>query len=116
MNDIIIKYAAALGVPKLAFEWLLSINENTGIHAITNTINKFSLENGTVYGIGVIVFIGIFSYKVTSFFILQYYRRKIERDRIKHLLADTQSVLERIDVYPVSKSLRTTLKAKYLIP
>ena len=40
MNDIIIKYTAALGIPKLAFEWLLSINENIAAIMETTPIAK----------------------------------------------------------------------------
>ncbi|MGH1388301.1 hypothetical protein [Kordia sp.] len=114
-KDEIIAYVVGAGIPKLLFELVRNFDENSGIFAITSSINSFSFKNGTVNGIGVLVIIGIVSFQLTSYLILQYYRKKIENDRLELVLASTDEILDHIDTYLVSKILREKLKTRYLL-
>ncbi|WP_298510605.1 hypothetical protein [uncultured Kordia sp.] len=115
-KDEIITYAVGFGIPRLLYELVIMNNENTGFYAITSTLKNLSLfDIGMEEGVGVLVIIGVLSYQFSSYLILKYYEHKIEKDRIRLLLASTTEVVERIDTYSISKALRRKLKAKYLL-
>lgn len=111
MKDVLINIASGLGIPRLIFEVVSSINDA----AVQETINNFSLRNGMKYGVGILVLLGILSFQISSFLVLKYYRIKIENDRIELRLKNTDAVLNRIDTYSISKTLREKLKIKYLL-
>lgn len=110
-KDELITYVVGLGTPRLIFEIVQSIDNKR----ITTAINSFSLGNGMIYGLGVLVLIGILSYQFSSYLILRYYRKKTENDRIDIGLASTDEILDHIDTYSISKTLREKLKTRYLL-
>lgn len=116
MKDIIINYTAGLGTPKIIFVIAKVTSEHSGAAAMTSRLKDFSMEMGMEEGIGVFVAIGIISYQLASYFQTQYYKSKIERDRLALKLKNTEFILQQIDSYAISKLLRKKLKTEYLLP
>ncbi|WP_299682873.1 hypothetical protein [uncultured Dokdonia sp.] len=116
MKDLVINYGAGIGIPKLVFELLTAIDKNGGAAAMTSSLKNISLDVGMEEGIGVFVIMGLVSHAITSHFVAHYYKNKIENDRLVNRYKNTDEVLAKIDIYPISKGLKNRLKTKYILP
>jgi len=112
--DVIINYAAALGIPKAIFIILKMTSEYGGAAAITSRLKDLSFDIGMEEGIGVLVFLGILLYNVSNRLVHKYYADKINRERKENKLL-TEAILKQINSYPISKSLKKKLKSAYIL-
>ena len=114
MIDKIINYTIGLGFPKLIFLILKWTSEHEGAAALTSRLKDISLRIGMEEGVGVFVLLGILSYQISSHYVEKFYHSKIERQRIENKL-NTTDVLTQLNFYQISNTLRTRLKAKYIL-
>lgn len=116
MKDLFINYATGLGIPKIVFKIATASSKYNGAAAITSRLKDISMETGMEEGIGVFVFMGILFFQLSNFLQAQFYKKKIEKDRLQLKLKNTDETLAQIDTYFISNSLRKKLKTDYFIP
>lgn len=114
MIDNFINYATALIIPKCIFLILKWTSTSESPNLVATSLKDASLQMGMEEGIGVFVFLGLLFYNISNRLITIYFSNKIRRDRKQNKLL-TKQILQQIDLYPISKSLKHKLKSAYII-
>ncbi|AXG68008.1 hypothetical protein KORDIASMS9_00192 [Kordia sp. SMS9] len=112
--DTVANFIVGLMIPKFIFLLLKWTSEFGGAAAITSRLKEISFDIGMEEGIGVFVLLGILFYKLSEYAFYRHYASKIEREQLQQKLL-YEEVLQRIDSYTISKSLKTRLKSEYII-
>lgn len=109
-----ISFIIAVGVPQLVYMILKENSGFTGVAAITNTLKKIGFSIHMEAGIRVLLIIGILSFILSEWIIIEYYKSKIEKDITKQKLSSVLKVLCLIESYSIPPSLKNKLKTYYL--
>ncbi|EDP97661.1 hypothetical protein U8527_04910 [Kordia algicida OT-1] len=112
--DVIFNYFIALTIPKLIFLTIKWTSTSKSRNLVSTSLKDASFELGMEEGVGVFVFLGLLFYNISNRLITMCFSSKIRRDRKQNKLL-TKQILEQIDSYPISKSLKYKLKSAYII-
>jgi hypothetical protein len=82
---------------------------------ITSKLKEISINIEMAEEIGLYVLLGVLFYVLSTYGVEKYFLHRIKRKRLKKKLL-TQDILNQIDKYPITQSLRYKLKNKYIFP
>ena len=109
-----ISFIIAVGIPQLLYMILKENSGLTGAMAITHTLKYLGFNIHMEVGIRVLIILGILSFILSEWIIIEYYKLRIEKDIMKRKLNSVLKVLCLIESYSIPTSLKKKLKTYYL--
>ncbi len=107
-------FLIAITVPQLIFYGVKESTGFTGAPAITHTLKLLGFNLHMEIGIKSLLVIGVLSFMLSEWSIIQYYRAKIEKDIAHKKISNLLNTMDLIDNYNIPTLLKRKLKTYYL--
>lgn len=109
-----ISFMVAIGIPQLVYTIVKENSELSGAMAITHTLKYLGFNIHMELGIKSLIILGVLSFILSEWFIIVYYKYRVEKDIIQQKLDSVSKVLLLIENYSIPTPLKQKLKTYYL--